>query len=249
MVTEFRTAPPSDSYHQQPDGSWLHYDGAAWVPSPTGPPAAPRAFRAEAAFDKAGLLGLLALVVGTVAYLLNPPIALAYGTMLVGFGIGIWCSFSPRRAPLLAPAFAAIEGFVLGAVSRYYANSGQHVVTLAIVGTVAIVLGVWAVYRTGLVHVGHKFLRVTMVATLGLVAVMVVSILTGWGTSGLSGYLIFGVLYLFIAVMNLFVDYSFAYHAESAGLSADAEWYSAFSIMLASAMVYLALLRIFGGRA
>ena len=68
------------------------------------------------------------------------------------------------------------------------------------------------------------------------------------GSSGLSGLIIFGVLYLFIAVMNLFVDYDFAYRAEAGHLSADAEWYSAFSLLLSSAMVYLALLRIFGGR-
>jgi uncharacterized YccA/Bax inhibitor family protein len=88
-----------------------------------------------------------------------------------------------------------------------------------------------------------------MVATLGLIAVMLVSILTGWGTTGLSSYLIFGVLYLFIAVLNLFVDYDFAYKAQAAEISAEAEWYSAFSILLSSMMVYLALLRIFGGRA
>ncbi len=68
------------------------------------------------------------------------------------------------------------------------------------------------------------------------------------GTSGLGGLVIFGILYLFLAVMNLFVDFDFAYRAQAAQLSADAEWYSAFSLLLSSAMVYLALLRIFGGR-
>jgi uncharacterized YccA/Bax inhibitor family protein len=78
--------------------------------------------------------------------------------------------------------------------------------------------------------------------------VLAVSFLTGWGTTGLGGVVVFGVLYLFLAVMNLFVDYDFAYRAQASQLSADAEWFSAFSLLLSSAMVYLALLRIFGGR-
>ena len=34
-------------------------------------------------------------------------------------------------------------------------------------------------------------------------------VLTGWGLTGISGLLIFGVLYLVLGVMNLFVDFSF----------------------------------------
>ena len=81
-----------------------------------------------------------------------------------------------------------------------------------------------------------------------MIAVMVVAVLTGWGTSGTSGLIIFGVLYLVLAIANLLVDFSFVDRAEQAGLDADAEWFSAFSILVSTVMVYLALLRIFGGR-
>jgi uncharacterized YccA/Bax inhibitor family protein len=224
--------------------------GSTAVLEPTTPaPVAPaRTFTAEGAFNKAGLLGVLALVVGSLAYVAGPPLGLVWPLMLVALGAGLWASFQPRRAKVLAPVFAVCEGAVLGMISRFYTDQGQHVVTLAVVGTLTVVTGVWFCYRTGLVRVGHRFIQTTMVASLGLLAVMIVSILTGWGASGLGGVVIFGVLYLFIAVMNLFVDYDYAYRAQAAGLSADAEWYSAFSLVLSSAMVYLALLRIFGGR-
>jgi uncharacterized YccA/Bax inhibitor family protein len=253
MVQTYQATPsaPADHFHHQPDGTWLFWNGSAWTSLPPGitpPQAQSTPFTAAGAFNKAGLLGLLALAVGTAAYLSDPPLAVAWVGMFIAFAVGMWCSFAPRRAAALSPVFASVEGLVLGALSRYYADAGQHVVTLAIVGTLAIVVGVWALYRTGLVRIGHKFLQVTMVVTLGMVATMVVSILTGWGTSGISGLIIFGVLYLIIAVMNLFVDFAFAYHAQSANLDAQAEWYSAFSLLLSSMMVYLALLRIFGGR-
>ena len=224
--------------------------GSTAVLEPPAPvaPTATRTFSAEGAFNKAGLLGALALVVGGLAYAADLPLGLLWPLLLVALGAGLWASFRPQQAKVLAPVFAVCEGAVLGMLSRFYANQGHHVVTLAVVGTLAVVVGVWFCYRAGLVRVGHRFIQTTMVATLGLLAVIVVSILTGWGTSGLGGLVIFGILYLFLAVMNLFVDFDFAYRAQASQLSADAEWYSAFSLLLSSAMVYLALLRIFGGR-
>jgi len=256
LVTTFPGAPPTapSNWKQQPDGNWWSWDGATWHLQPQGPPPAPPVagdtarFTSDGALNKAGLLGLVALVVGAVAYVADAPIGLAWGGMFVALGVGVWCAFSPRRAPVLAPIFAVVEGFVLGVISRFYAGQSSHAVTLAIVGTVAVVAGVWAVYRTGLVRVGPRFFRITLVAGVGMIAVMITAILTGWGLNGIGGLLIFGVLYLILAVMNLFVDFSFVDRAEAAGLDADAEWYSAFMILQSSMMVYLALLRIFGGR-
>ena len=256
MVTTFPGAPTTApaNWKQQPDGNWWLWDGSTWHLQAQGPPPAPpvgtgtRRFTADGALNKAGLLGLVALVVGAVAYIANAPVGLAWGGMFVALGVGLWCAFSPRRAPVLAPVFAVVEGFVLGVISRFYADQSAHGVTLAIVGTVAVVAAVWAVYRTGLVRVGPRFFRTTLVAGVGMLAVMITAILTGWGLSGIGGLLIFGVLYLILAVMNLFVDFSFVDQAEAAGLDADAEWYSAFMILQSSMMVYLALLRIFGGR-
>jgi uncharacterized YccA/Bax inhibitor family protein len=255
MVSTFPGTPATapTNWKQQPDGNWWSWDGATWHLQPQGPPPAPPAvgrtgtFTADGALNKAGLLGLVALVVGAIAYLGNLPVGAAWVTMFVGLGVGVWCAFQPRRAPVLAPIYAVAEGVVLGIISRFYADQGAHIVTLAVFGTVAIVAGVWAVYRTGLVRVGNRFMMITMVAMVGMLVVMMTAILTGWGLSGFSGLLIFGVLYLVLAVMNLFIDFSFVDRAQQAGLSADAEWFSAFTILVSSVMVYLALLRILGG--
>jgi len=171
----------------------------------------------------------------------------AWVGIVVGLAAGIWCSLRPRMAPALAPVYAIVEGVVLGIISRFYADQGTHAVPLAVFGTVAVVAGVWAAYRTGLVRVGNRFLSITLVAGLGMIVVMMTAILTGWGLSGTGGLLIFGVLYLILGVMNLFVDFSFVDRAEQAGIEAEAEWFSAFTILVSSVMVYLALLRIFGG--
>ena len=108
-----------------------------------------------------------------------------------------------------------------------------------------------AAYRAGLVHVGRRFVVGTTIATFGLVAVL----LAAWigvpvpGASGVGPWsVVIGVIYLFVAVANLFVDFSYVQSAEAQGLSAEGEWYAAFSIMLALVMVYIAMLRILAGR-
>ena len=255
MLTTFSGPPVTapSNWKQQPDGNWWSWDGATWHLQPQGPPTAPPVagdttrFTADGALNKAGLLGLVALVVGAGSYLADVPLGAAWVGMFVGLAVGLWCSFQPRRAPLLAPVYAVAEGLVLGVISRYYADQGTHAVTLAVFGTVAVVAGVWAAYRTGLVKVGHRFLMTTLVASLGMIVVMMAAILTGWGLTGTGGLLIFGALYLILAVMNLFVDFSFVDRAQAAGIDKDAEWFSAFTILVSSVMVYLALLRIFGG--
>jgi uncharacterized YccA/Bax inhibitor family protein len=224
FVGDTGTTPAPANWKQQPDGNWWLWDGSTWHLQPQGPPPAPPVAGGTSRFTADGALNK------------------------VGLGVALWCSFSPRRAPVLAPIFAVVEGGVLGVISRFYAGQSTHVVTLAIVGTVAVVAAVWAVYRTGLVQVGPRFFKITLVAGVGMIAVMLTAILTGWGLSGIGGFLIFGVLYLVLAVMNLFVDFSFVDRAEAAGLDADAEWFSAFMLLQSSMMVYLALLRIFGGR-
>ncbi len=255
MVTTFPGAPTTapSNWKQQPDGNWWSWDGATWHLQPQGPPPTPPTadgtarFTADGALNKAGLLGLMALVIGAASYIANLPIGVAWVAIFVGLAVAIGCIFRPRMAPVLAPAYAIAEGVVLGIISRFYADQGSHTITLAVFGTVAVVASVWAVYRTGLVKVGPRFFMVTVVAGVGMLVVIMASLLTGWGFSGTSGLIIFGVLYLILAVMNLFVDFSFVDRAQAAGIDADAEWFSAFTILMASVMVYLALLRIFGG--
>lgn len=258
MVTTFAPEPEAQTippdWHRDPSGEWFRWDGAAWKPQPAGPPstrppvsdAIP--FTAEGVFNKAGLLGLIAVVAGSAAYLVQPSAGFVIVAIFAALGVGLWCSFRPRLARILAPVYAVVEGGALGALSRYYTSRGDHAVPIAVVGTAAIVAGVWFCYRTGLVKVERRFLQTTMVATLGLLAAGLLALLTGWGATGLGGFVIFGVLYLIIGVMNLFVDFSFVYQAQRAGVTAEAEWYGAFSLLVSSVMVYLALLRMLGGR-
>jgi uncharacterized YccA/Bax inhibitor family protein len=144
-----------------------------------------------------------------------------------------------------------LEGLALGVISRLYNDVSHGIVPIAVVATAAIFLGTLVAYRTGLVRVTNRFIMITVVMSFGLLAAMLVTIfglqIPGLGSNGTT-LVVFGLLYLVVAVMDLFVDFEFVNRAAKAGISADAEWYAAFIIMFAVVMVYLALLRILGGR-
>ena len=208
-------------------------------------------FVANDVLDKVALLATLALVSGVAFAVANPPsgvmIVVLIGAAVCGF-VGI---FRPAQARVLAPVYALAMGGVLGWISRFYAHGGGAVVPLAILGTTAIFFGVLFAYRTGLVKVSHRFVQVTVIAGLGLL-VMMIAVMFGltvpFASRSFTYLLVFGVLYLFIAVMNLFVDFSYVYRAQAAGVSKEGEWFAALAIMFSLVMVYLALLRILGAR-
>ena len=208
-------------------------------------------FVAKDVFDKVLLLSAIAAAAGTAAALANPAPGLMWVALFVALGAGLAGMFRPARANICAPVYAVAMGGVLGWISRFYASGHSTIVPLAILGTSGVFFGALALYRTGLVRVTNRFTQVTLVATVGLLAVMIAVMLglrIPYTSHGVTYLLVFGVLYLGIAIMNLFVDFNFVYMAQNAGVSKEGEWFSALAIMFALVMVYLALLRILGSR-
>jgi uncharacterized YccA/Bax inhibitor family protein len=208
-------------------------------------------FVATEVFDKVAVLSGLALVAGVGTAVAKPAPGIMILAFLVAIGSGIGGIFAPTKARILAPVYAVAMGAVLGWISRLYSSGNGDVVPLAILGTTAIFLCVLGAYRTGLVRVTHRFMQVALTSAIGLL-VMMLAVIFGLQlphTSQSMTYLIvFGVLYLVVAVMGLFVDFNYVYMAQRAGVSKDGEWFAALSIMFSVVMIYLALLRILGSR-
>jgi len=199
---------------------------------------------------KVGILALIAVGTGGLSFLFPVSIGFALVCVLVALGLGVWAMFRPRLARVLAPAYAATEGLALGVISRLYNTQSHGIVPQAVVLTMAVFVGVLIAYRTRLVRITNRFISMTIVAGFALLAVMLAAILglsfPGIGHSATT-LIVFGVVYLIVAVMDLFVDFEMVNRAALAGVPAEAEWYAAFSIFLAVVMLYLGLLRILSG--
>jgi len=200
--------------------------------------------------SKVGILTLIALGVGGLSFVLPVSVGFALVCVVVAFGLGIVTSFRPRLARVLAPIYAAVEGLALGVISRLYDSQSHGIVPTAIVLTGALFVGVLIAYRTRLVRVSNRFISLTFVATFALFAVLIATLFglsfPGIGASATT-LIVFGFVYVIVAILNLFVDFEMVNRAAVAGVPADAEWYAAFSIFLAVVMLYLGLLRILGG--
>jgi uncharacterized YccA/Bax inhibitor family protein len=233
-------------------GSAQNYSRLVSTFGPTSTTVTDRApFVANDVFDKVALLATLALISGVGFAVANPAPGVMF-VVLIGAAIfGFAGIFRPAQARILAPLYALAMGGVLGWVSRFYAHGNGAVVPLAILGTTAIFFSVLFAYRTGIVKVNQRFVQVTVIAGIGLL-VMMVAVMLGltvpYTSRSLTYLLVFGVLYLFIAVMNLFVDFNYVYQAQRAAVSKEGEWFAALAIMFSLVMVYLALLRILGAR-
>ncbi|HEX3795558.1 MAG TPA: Bax inhibitor-1/YccA family protein [Acidimicrobiales bacterium] len=199
---------------------------------------------------KVGLLTLIAIGFGGISFVFPVSIGFALVCIFVAFALALWTTFRPHMARTLAPIYAGTEGLALGVLSRLYSAQSHGIVPLAIILTGALFIGVLFSYRTGLVRVTNRFISMTIVAGFALLAVMLATLLglrfPGLGSSA-TGLIVFGVVYLVVAILDLFVDFELVNRAAKAGVSADAEWYAAFSIFLAVVMLYLGLLRILGG--
>jgi uncharacterized YccA/Bax inhibitor family protein len=233
-------------------GSAQNYTRLVSTFGPTSTTVTDRApFVANDVFDKVATLATIALVAGVGSAIANPSPGLIFVALIAALGFGLVGIFRPARANVFAPLYAIAMGAVLGSISRFYSNGNGAVVPLAILGTTAIFFGVLVAYRTGLVRVTHRFVQVTLIAMIGLLAMMLavwLGLTIPYTSRSLTSLVVFGVLYLFIAVMNLFVDFNYVYMAQRAGVSKEGEWFAALSIMFSLVMVYLALLRILGSR-
>jgi uncharacterized YccA/Bax inhibitor family protein len=233
-------------------GSAQNYSRLVATFGPTATTVTDRApFVANDVFDKVATLATLALVAGVAGAVANPAPGLMFVLLLAALGFGFVGILRPARANVFAPLYAIAIGAVLGSISRFYADDNGAVVPLAILGTTAVFFGVLFAYRTGLVKVTHRFVQVTLIAMVGLLAMMLavwLGLTIPYTSQSMTYLLVFGVLYLFIAVMNLFVDFNYVYMAQRAGVSKEGEWFAALSIMFSLVMVYLALLRILGSR-
>jgi uncharacterized YccA/Bax inhibitor family protein len=215
---------------------------------------APRPFSANGAFDKLIALSTIAVIAAAFGYAVVPS-GVAFACMALAFGIVLVSWFRMRWAKVLAPTYAVLEGVALGSISGVYATVGHGIVPLAVVFSAAVFVGALVLYRTGLVRVTPRMYSLAFMGALGIVAIGVLSLvglslpaINSFGTAGL----IFGVLCLGIAVLNLFTDFGYVTMAEGSGMPADAEWSAAFAMMTALVLVYISMLRIlasaYGGR-
>lgn len=168
-----------------------------------------------------------------------------------GFVVAMIAIFKPQSAPYTAPIYAALEGILLGAISALYNLQFAGLPQQAVLLTIGVAAGVFALYRFGIVQATAGFRRMIVSAMVGIMLFYLGSMIlsffgvnVGYFTS--SGPLAIGINLVIagVAAFSLVLDFDQIEQGVRMGAPKTMEWFGAFSLMITLIWLYLELLRL-----
>lgn len=173
--------------------------------------------------------------------------------LIAALAIGILTVFKPNVAPFTAPAYAALEGLVVGAISRIYEFEFDGIVLQAIMLTVGVFAVLLALYASRLIEVTENFRLGVIAATGAILLVYVVNIVMSFfgaevpylhdtGPIGIG----ISVVIVIVAALNLVLDFDFIERAVTDRAPRSMRWYAAFGLLVTLVWLYLEILRLLG---
>lgn len=177
-------------------------------------------------------------------------------TMYIGMGgalvTAIAVGFKPTLAPMLAPVYAILEGMFLGVISLIYAGMIDGIVFKAVGLTVATLVIMLMIYRSGLIPVTQKFRMVVVSATMGIMVMYAVAFVMNmfFGVSPTylhEGSMLSIGLSLFIigvASLNFLLDFDMIERGVQTRAPKYMEWYGGFALLTTLAWLYFEFLRL-----
>lgn len=179
-----------------------------------------------------------------------PPFATA--SLIVGFVLVLAAYFKPKLAKFLGPLYALCKGYGVGALSRAYESAYDGIVLQAAGATMAVFFVMLIMYRTGIVKVTPGFRKIVVGATLGIMALYLVSLGLRFFTDAEIGFINspsllgigFSIFVVGLAAMNLALDFDLIERGVASRMSKDYEWVAALGLLVTIIWLYLEILRL-----
>jgi uncharacterized YccA/Bax inhibitor family protein len=157
----------------------------------------------------------------------------------------------PALAPFTGIVYSLGQGALVGSISKIYESFYQGIVFLALTATVTVFLGALALYAFRIIKVTQRTRSVIIIATVGIglfyLATWILSIfnvdvplVTGTGT----GALVFSIVVVIVAAMNLLLDFSVIENGIRSGAPRSFSWFAAFGLMVTIIWLYIEILRL-----
>jgi len=179
-----------------------------------------------------------------------PPFAMV--GIIVGFVAVIAAYFKPQFAKILGPVYSISYGYAVGAISRAYETYQSGIVLQAAGATIAVFFAMLVMYRTGIIKVTPGFRKIIVGATMGIMALYLVSFVMNMFTDGGIAFInspsLFGIGFsVFVcglAAMNLALDFDLIERGVATKMSKDYEWVAALGLLVTIVWLYLEILRL-----
>ncbi|MDT3398348.1 Bax inhibitor-1/YccA family protein [Streptomyces sp. B1866] len=191
------------------------------------------------------------IVAAVAAWVADLPVGLGFAAGLVAMVLGFVQSFKRTASPALILAYAAFEGLFLGVISQAYNDRWSGAPMQAVLGTMAVSVGVLIAYRTRLIRVNARFQRFVIAAALGFLLLMVVNLLfaafgggdgLGFRSGGLG--IVVGIVGVLLGAAFLAMDFKQIEDGVRYGAPRQESWLAAFGLTLSLVWIYLELLRL-----
>lgn len=200
------------------------------------------------------LLGIIAVTAMYTASTLS--IETLPTTMLMVLGaalFGIIPVMLTHRMPhlgfIFAPAYALLEGYVLGAISAvYFYVYGAEIITTALLATFGVFAAMLLLYSTGIIRVGSFFKRLMFSIMGGLLLanlLIYIMYITGVTSGGFETfYLVIVLISVVAASLFLLLDFDRITKYVDAGVPRSREWSLGLGIVTTIVWLYLEILRL-----
>jgi len=203
------------------------------------------------AVNKTVLLTVLLLAVALFSYSMPLQIFMPVGA-LGGAAVYMLTSFKPHLSPITAPLYSVLKGLFVGAVSFYYASMYDGIIFQSLSLTIATLLAMLLVYRSGLIKVTQRF---RMIVGMAVGAIMITYLISWIGTltGGFevpyihdSTPLGIGISVVIIGVASLYLLMNFDNFekGEQMGAPKHMEWYFGMGLMFTIVWLYVEFLRL-----
>jgi uncharacterized YccA/Bax inhibitor family protein len=183
---------------------------------------------------------------------INRSYGIGFASMLVAMVLAFVQSFKRSPVPALIISYAAFEGVFLGVISSVVDNRiASGAAMQAVLGTMAVFVGVLVAYKAGWIRVNRRFAGFVMAAALGFILLMAVNMLFavfggGDGLGFRSGALgvVFGIVGIILGACFLALDFKQVEDGVAYGAPREEAWLAAFGLTLTLVWIYLEFLRL-----
>jgi uncharacterized YccA/Bax inhibitor family protein len=169
---------------------------------------------------------------------------------LLLIALSIAAAKQPRLAAVAGILYALLMGFWMGSISRLYEVYYDGIVAQALLATLTTFLVTLLLYSLRVIRVTGRFVRVVILATLGVAVLYLVGWLFSlfgvdllfWTSPSPVGIAISGAICV-LAALNLTLDFAFIERGVEAEVPAAMAWLGAFGLLTTLVWLYLEILR------
>ena len=178
-------------------------------------------------------------------------LGLIFGGGIVAFVVALVLSFKPAWAPLLAPAYALLEGLALGGVTAYVETIKPGIGVEAITLTLGILGGMLFLYYNGVLRATPwltKAITASMMAIMVTYLASFVGRMLGYEIPYIHGNGLIGIGFsLFVvgvASFSFILDFANIEANVYQGAPKFMEWYCGFSLMVTVVWLYMEIVKL-----